>query len=337
MAHEINKNDGLVLANEGAWHGLGTVVKGAVNPYAALRLAGLEWEVQQSDSITGVFNAGEQDEYRIGTDTAKVLVRSDDKSVLGVVGPDYTPFQNQTLADLAYALAAGDAGVEVESAGSIRSGKRVWMLLKAPSVEFGCKGDETVPYFLLANSHDGTLALKGLPTGVRVVCSNTYHMALGARRAALSFRHTLNLNNRVDEIARCIKSWHNTIDKGAEVARNLAARSVSREQVQALWVDVIQTLDGAEIPSKPQNGWEERRRERAIAGLARASQVFDRESQQFGANLWVAANAITNWIQHDRAEDSVRTKDGQVRAYAAWDGSVADDVATALDAAVALL
>ncbi|NDD75799.1 MAG: hypothetical protein EBZ40_12650, partial [Gammaproteobacteria bacterium] len=59
--------------------------------------------------------------------------------------------------------------------------------------------------------------------------------------------------------------------------------------------------------------------------------------QQFGANLWVAANAITNWIQHDRAEDSVRTKNGQVRAYAAWDGSVADDVATALDAAVALL
>ena len=45
MAHELHSNDGLVLANEGAWHGLGTVVKGAPNPFAALRLANLEWTV----------------------------------------------------------------------------------------------------------------------------------------------------------------------------------------------------------------------------------------------------------------------------------------------------
>ena len=336
MAHEINKNDGLVLANEGAWHGLGTVVKGALNPFAALRIAGLEWTVEQSDSITGIFNAGEQDEYRIGTDAAKVLVRSDDQSVLGVVGPDYQPFQNQSLAELAYALAANGNGVEVESAGSIRGGRRVWILCKGSTVEFGCKGDATVPYFMLANGHDGTLALKGFGTGVRTVCSNTFHLAIGKARNSMSFRHTLNLNARVDEIAECIKRWHNTIEHGAAVARTMAAKPVSRDQVQALWIDVIQRLDG-EIPSKPKNGWEERRRERAIAGLARASQVFDRESQEFGANLWVAANAITNWIQHERAEDSVRTKDAQARAYSAWDGTVADDVSTALDTALELV
>lgn len=337
MAHEIHNNDGLVIADNAAWHGLGTVVKGAPNPFAALRLAGLEWTVEESDTITGVFNAGDTGEYRVSTDTAKVLVRSDDKSVLGVVGPDYTPFQNQQLAELADSLrAAGDGAVEVESAGSIRGGRRVWMLLRGKSVQFGGAGDTTVPYLFLANGHDGSLALKAIPTGVRVVCSNTFHMALGARRNALSFRHTLNLNTRVEELADCIKRWENTIDSGAQVARQLAATPVTRDQVQALWIDVIQKLDG-EIPGKPKNGWEERRKERAVAGLAHASRVFDTERQQFGANLWVAANAITNWIQHERSQDSVRTKDAAVRTYAAWDGTVAEDVSTALDAAVALI
>ena len=160
MAHELTKIDGLALANDGAWHGMGTVVKGAMNPFSALRIAGLEWEVEQSDAITGVFNAGEQDEYRVSTDSAKVLLRSDTKTVLGVVGPDYQPFQNQQLAELAYGLrSAADGTVEVETAGSIRGGRRVWMLLRGKTVEFGAPGDETVPYLFLANGHDGSLAL----------------------------------------------------------------------------------------------------------------------------------------------------------------------------------
>jgi hypothetical protein len=337
MAHELHTNDGLALADAGAWHGMGTVVKGAMNPYAALRLAGLEWTVEESASITGVFNPGEDGEFRVSTDAGKVLVRSDDKSVLGIVGPDYSPFQNAQLAELADALRANADGMaEVETAGSIRGGRRVWMLLRGKSVEFGAPGDETVPYLFLANGHDGTLALKAIPTGVRVVCSNTFHLALGARRNAVSFRHTLNLNTRVEELARCIKAWNNTIEQGATVARAMARTPVTREAIQSLWVDVITKLDG-DIPQNPKNGWEENRRERAVSGLAHAARVFDIESQKFGANLWVAANAVTNWIQHSRSVGSVRTKDSAVRAYAAWDGSVSDDVSTALDTAAALV
>ena len=338
MAHELHSNDGLVLAGQGAWHGLGKVTKNALNPFAALREAGLEWEVLESDAITGVFGAGDEAEFRVSTDSAKVLIRSDDKSVLGVVGPDYVPFQNQQLAELADGLRKATDGVaEVESAGSIRGGRRVWMLLRGKSVEFGAPGDETVPYLFLANGHDGSLALKAIPTGIRVVCSNTFHLALGARRNALSFRHTLNLNARVDDLARAIKAWDATIAQGADVAKRMAAKPVSREQVQALWVDVIQRLDG-EIPQgKNLNGWEENRRERAVAGLAHMAQVFDRERAQFGANLWVAANAATNWVQHVRAQDAVRTKDATVRAYAAWDGTTSEAVSEALDAAVALV
>jgi phage/plasmid-like protein (TIGR03299 family) len=335
--HEIQQNDGLVLARNAAWHGLGTVVESAPNPFAALRLARLEWTVEESASLTGIFNPGEQSEYRVSTDTAKVLVRSDDHTVLGVVGPDYTPVQNQTLAELAYALrdASSEQGVKIESAGSIRGGKRVWFLIQAPSVEIGGKGDVTTPYLMLANGHDGGESLKAFGTNVRVVCANTYRAALGQARDVISFRHTSGINHRVEHLKTTINTWFASISKGREFASALAARKMTRTQVQDLWVEVIQRLDG-EIPAKPTNGWEERSREQAIAGLSHMAQVFDRESQQFGATAWVAANAATNWIQHVRSDYSVRVKDPTVRRFANWGGTVADDTAEVWKAAAAL-
>lgn len=334
MAHQIRNNDGLALADTAAWHGLGTVVKGAMNPFAALKIAGLEWEVLESDSMTGIYNAGESNEFRVSTDSGKILVRSDDHSVLGIVGPDYTPVQNQEIAELAYALRSNaDGTAEVESAGSIRGGRKVWMLLRSASVEFGCKGDESVPYLFIANSHDGSMALKAMPTGIRVVCSNTFHMALSSCKRGISFKHTQGITNRVEDLKRCIQTWQDSIAKSQERSRDLARVQMTRQAIQDLWVDVVTRLDGP-VPTNPKNGWEENRKERAVAGLAHMAKTFDLESQRFGANLWVAANAATNWVQHIRSQDSVRTKDAQARQFAAWEGSVADDVAEVFQASL---
>jgi len=335
MAHQIRSNDHLALADKGAWHGMGTVVKGAMNPFSALKIAGMEWEVLESDSLSGVYGAGEKNEFRVSTDSGKLLVRSDDHSVLGIVGPDYQPFQNQAMAELAYALRSNaDGTTEVETAGSIFGGRKVWMMLRAASVQFGGKDDESVPYLFLANSHDGSMALKAMPTAVRVVCSNTFHMALSSAKRGISFKHTLNLSNRVEELKRTIHLWQESIDKSSKTSRQMASKPMTRAQVQDLWVEVVQRLDG-EIPQgKDLNGWEQNRRERALNGLAHMAKTFDLESQQFGANLWVAANAATNWVQHIRAQDSVRTKDNSVRQFAAWGGTVADDVAEVFETAL---
>lgn len=337
MAHEIATNDGLMLADRKGWHGLGTVVQGAPNPYAALRIAKLEWDVLESDSLTGLYGAGTNAERRIVTGEHKMLVRSDDHTMLAVVGSDYQPVQNSTLADLAYAFraAGSEQGVQVESAGSIRGGKRVFMLLRGPSVDMTGMNDEAHPYLLLANGHDGTLALRVQPTSVRVVCSNTFHAALRAKQG-WSFRHTLNIGDKVDSLAADIKRWFRAVSDGQGVARNLAAKQVNREMVRNLWSDVLLRIDGP-VPTEVKNKWDENRREKATAFLAHAAQVFDRESQDYGANLWVAANAATNAIQHLRAGWSVRTKEADARAYAAWDGTTATATQEAFDAALALL
>jgi hypothetical protein len=84
--------------------------------------------------------------------------------------------QNEELADLAEQLNQ-DGIVKVESCGSLGNGKKVWFLLKGDSI-FVTDRDETQPFVLLANGHDGSLSLTIMATTVRVECENKLNIAL---------------------------------------------------------------------------------------------------------------------------------------------------------------
>ena len=225
MAHEITKSDHLVLAGERAWHGLGTLVADAPSPADALTLARLDWTVSLSGPIVGAFDDGTSLDY----DSNVLIKRDDTNTVLGCVGSRFVPVQNSTLAEVADAL--GTTGeVKVETAGSLNGGKRVWFLLKSDSIDIGDRGDEHVPYILLANGHDGSLALRCLPTMVRVVCANTWRAADEAgRQVGYTFRHTANIGDRVDDMKRALSSWRKQRDLQIERLNRLAAASISRE------------------------------------------------------------------------------------------------------------
>ncbi len=340
MAHRIHGNDGLVLAGERAWHGLGLVVDTAPTPKEALRLAHLDWQVLESDSLTGIFNSDGSTPIRAVDPAHKMLVRSDDYSVLGVVGKTYRPVQNETLAELAWAFrqAGSDVGVEVESAGSIRGGKQVWMLLRSPSIDVTGFGDEVQPYLFIANSHNGLSALRVAPINIRVVCSNTYEAAMRATANGWSLRHTAYIGDRVESLKRDIERWYSKIDEGRKVSQAMARRKVNHDTVRDLWADVILALDG-EIPEKPKNGWEERRRERSIGFFAHCAKVFDTEGAKYGYNMWTACNAATNAIQHYRARLSLRSakRNPDVLAYEALDGATAAATNKAFDLALAAM
>jgi phage/plasmid-like protein (TIGR03299 family) len=70
--------------------------------------------------------------------------------------------------------------VTLETAGSLREGKRVWILARiAENSDVGIVGDDIVrKYLLLSNSHDGTTAVRVGFTPIRVVCANTLAMAV---------------------------------------------------------------------------------------------------------------------------------------------------------------
>lgn len=299
MAHEIRSNDSLVLARTSAWHGLGQILPDTVTPSEALTIGRLGWTVEESASLTATFVAADGNAERAVIDTHKTLRRSDDQSILSTVGADYSVLQNATLAEIATSLGA-EGKARVETAGSLFGGRKVFFLLHTNTLDIGRTGDIVEQYILLANAHDGTMSATCLPTSVRVVCNNTLTGALGsASNGAYKWRHTSGLAMRVDDIKAALSTYGKAAKAEAEAMNALAARSMTRAQIQELWIDVLVALDGP-IAVSPKTDIESRRKQKAIEALADMSRVFDREASQFGGTAWVAANAATNYIQFER-------------------------------------
>lgn len=204
---------------ETPWHGLGTIVQEAATSKEALRLAGLDWSVEQKPVI---YN-GEDTGYKFN-------VRSSDDTVLGVVGSRYKPVQNTEAFAFTDELIGGD--VRYETAGSLASGKRIWLLAKMDDVKVL---DDTVePFLCLTNSHDGYGSLKVCMTPVRVVCQNTLNCALSRAKRTWNVRHTGSVMNRVTEAAQTLNLARNYMDSLKSTAEELYALKIPEVRFEQL-------------------------------------------------------------------------------------------------------
>jgi phage/plasmid-like protein (TIGR03299 family) len=210
MAHELSiTKDGQAeafFALTPAWHGLGTVVDDAPTSADAIRLAHLEWQVEQRPIYTDTA----QQTLGGGPDKAKVAgwvanVRRDTGDVLGVVSDRYMPVQNAEAFGFCDGLLA-DGIIRYESAGAMRGGKVVWLLARMPErTDEVAEGDTLHRFILFTNTHDGSRAALVLPTSVRVVCMNTLRLALGrGRGTALKIRHTGEIGDKLEAARQAV-------------------------------------------------------------------------------------------------------------------------------------
>ena len=349
MSHEIESTDGLVLTSAPAWHGLGTIVENAPTPADALKIAGLDWRVEHWPlyATNGGTNLGLATE-RVVIENTVANIRSDTKRVLGLVGDNYTPIQNDELAEFCQLLAENGDDVRVETAGSIRGGAKVWFLLRGES--FSVRGrrnsdDVVSPYILASNGHDGGTALRLTPTSVRVVCSNTLHMVIpgfeaeagasfGRRNIAAGFvaNHTGDVRHKVEQAKQALELYGRTVERNREFINGLAARDWNSEQVGRFLVQCYASAV-EQIPTNPKTEAEERAASKARDAVAGMLARFERESKLVGASAWVAVNAFSGYMQHDRPirfRDPARVREQRVQA------ALFGEVATASTHAFAL-
>ena len=297
MGHEITTTDSALFVGQAAWHGLGMVVPETMSAAEGLTKCGMDWEVCTVPVFAQADHEGMKVMQRIETHRAQV--RSDTGSVLGVVGEGFATVQNRELAAMADML-AGEGGCKIESMGSLRGGRRVWILARGESFDIGQRRDEHAPYLCLANGHDGSLSLRVLPTTVRVVCANTLGWALAAGRdAGYTLRHTSGLGLRLDDVRNALRNWRTQIDGDRARSERLSTHRLSREQVQDLWLGAIMLADGP-VTVDPKTDADARRLRRAQGAVAHMAKTFDREASLYGANAYTAANAATQWLQHER-------------------------------------
>lgn len=227
MSHEITVIDGnaeAFYANEPAWHGLGTVVNGTKTSEEAIKLARLDWEVEQRPAV---FISENDNPIETGK---MVNVRSDIQKALGVVGPGYRPVQNWEAFAFLDSL-VHDGHLEYESAGSLKGGSDVWMLAKFPGDFYVTDDDPSRDYILLYNTHDGSKTLQIIPTSIRVVCWNTLSYALSKATEAYKTRHTINVMERTDKAMEQLGIMNHSRQKMQEIMRNLAQMDVNSEYV----------------------------------------------------------------------------------------------------------
>ncbi|MBA4190801.1 MAG: alpha/beta hydrolase, partial [Planctomycetaceae bacterium] len=174
MAHEIDMTTGrpaVMVAGDPPWHKLGQNVSEAQSSSEAMHLAGLDWVVQQWNLVARCEGIEHEVTGRVAN------IRSDTKAILGVVSTGYRVFQNRAAFEFFDAIVQEKLAV-YETAGSLRGGRQVWILARLPKTLRAAGEDEIRPYVLLTNSHDGSKALRMIPTTIRVVCANTLNLAL---------------------------------------------------------------------------------------------------------------------------------------------------------------
>jgi phage/plasmid-like protein (TIGR03299 family) len=218
MSHEITQSDGMFTVRQAAWHGLGVVFDDYPTRAEAQALAH-PWEpvgvpVYRSRAELG--EDGTVHEQYEEVPGYKANVRSDNQDILGVVTEAYTNVLNSELWDVAEALEKSGGDVMFETGGSLRGGAQVWALVRLQE-PLKIKGDirgETIPYYALQNSHDGSGAFRGQATMTRIVCANTARVAdmdAQARGTQFTFRHSKNVSARIEQARDALAGWRESL------------------------------------------------------------------------------------------------------------------------------
>lgn len=340
MAHNITERDGLFVVREPAWHGLGTVLDDYPTREQAQAIAH-PWEPVSQPLFRRVITMGElgPTEEFVEVDQYREMVRDDDGHHLGVVTKERADanISNRELYDIAEALQGENQEVRFETGGTLKGGAKVWLLLRLnePLTVPGDPRGDTIMYYALQNSHDGSGSLRGQGTGTRIVCDNTSLLAdLDAtqRGTQFVFRHTAGLRERIEEAKMALVGWREGIKNWSLQMQGLIDTTLTDEQVS--WF--IHTY----IPAPPAGA---KVSDRVIKNVDTARQQFldvlhsETMPVEIQHTAYGMLQASVEWWQHSRATRSAtvegRMENRFARAYLEPSLYTSSAVEVALEAA----
>ena len=211
MAHNLNFNNrtgkySFFSVKEKAWHNLGQIVQEYPTSEEAIKFAGLDYEVEKSPLFTkgaGIIestNGIEMIDSELEISNYFANIRTDNNTVLGVVGKDYQIVQNREAFSFFDAIVGGNNGILYETAGALGNGERIFITAKLPDyIRVGNGDDITEKYIFLTTSHDGSGSITAAFTPVRIVCQNTLNASLRNMSNVVRIRHTAGAKQRLED------------------------------------------------------------------------------------------------------------------------------------------
>ena len=295
MAHELdfsNAQANFAHKGEKAWHGLGQQLEAGQSIEVWAKAAGLSHIVERS---TVQYQAGGVLLPHAGRD---VLYRSDTNAPLGVVGKDYNIVQPADVLDF-FARLAENNNFELETAGALSGGKRIWAMAKVNDGATIVGQDVVKPYVLLATSYDGTLATTARFTSVRVVCSNTLGYASAESGDTVRINHSKAFSAK--DAALDLGIAINGFEKFLIDSRRLANQQVN----STFAVQFLKTLLPISMSTKTVNGIkvqeqvpvEKTKAFQSIMALFNG-QAIGNELPEAEGTAWGLLNAVTEHVDH---------------------------------------
>jgi len=314
----------MAYAGDTPWHGLGNQLSPKQPIETWQKQAGMDWTIE---SAAVRFVAG-QAGSGLGSIHAfpeqRVLYRSDTKAPLSVVSSRYQVVQPREILEF-YRDLTEVGGFELETAGVLKDGRKLWALARTGQ-SASLKGqDEVNGYLLLATACDGTLATTAQFTSVRVVCNNTLQIALGDSAGAVKVPHRSQFDAQAvkRQLGIAISSWDGFIVR----MKALADRKVNDTAAEAFFRRVLTYPASSSGLVPATNDSAIRAVQSLYAGRGKGATLASASG-----TAWGLVNSITEFVDHQR-----RARSEDHRRDAAWFGAGATIKQRAWDEAMKLV
>ena len=299
MAHEISS---MAFTGATPWHGLGNHLSEQQPIQIWLKEAGMDWTIEQSDVL---FNADNSALHIRPYADSKVLFRSDSLAPLSVVSNRYKVVQPHEVLNF-YKDLVSVGGFELETAGVLKGGRKLWALAKTGQ-EAKIKGNDRIKaYLLLATSCDGTLCTTAQFTSVRVVCNNTLQMATRDSNGAVKVPHSTKFDPRQVKEALGIGfvNWESFMTN----LKQLSQRTVSPQEADSFIRTVLNEPEFTEENVQGSKMFQ------TVNSLYQGKGMGSELSSASGT-AWGLVNAMTEYVDHHR-----RARNQDNRLDSAWFG-----------------
>ncbi len=316
MAHMIDETTGrAAIAYTGTtpWHGLGQVLTPDSTIEQWTQEAGLGYTVLESaveystPAVTG---------HQVWPDR-KVLHRSDTGAPLAVVSKDYKTVQPaevmgffQKLLDL--------GGFQMETAGALSHGRRVWALASVGEGAEVVDGDVVKPYLLLGTSYDGTMATIAKFTAIRVVCNNTITPAVnntsdeinkGYIKSAVRVLHSERFD--ADAVRMQLGIVANQFERFMIESRKLAHVNMSFSDADLFVKELLKPYHTGKLDIVDTRAY--KRVIELWQGRSIGSDIL--RAAHVDGSRWEMLNAVTQLVDHERGRSD------NTRLESAWFGT----------------
>lgn len=324
MSHNLEIKNGeasMMYYGEVPWHGLGVSLNKPATAEEALKLAGLNFQVEKVPTFYNYNDRMAKMEDRFA------IVRKDTQMYLGNVGARYTPVQNSDLFTFFDPIVDRDEAI-YHTAGVIDDGRKIWLLAKMPD-HITIKDEKIEKYVLLHSAHDGSSPLIAKLTPVRVVCNNTLSTALSEAGAEVRIKHTKTVLDRLEEA-------HNVLQIVNKVTEQLSTifTKMSEVQLRGNVLDdyLAQVFPGTVNPETNEVSTRTKNTREKVRELVTVGIGMDSDAAK--NTLWGAYNAVVEYADHSKFDGGDSPND---RADSIWFGSSRQLTDVAFEKALAFL